>query len=258
MKKFFKKPIAIVLAMLIVLGSVVAGVYALTADDTGKFTVYTRLYRSDSENGPWEPVDYGEKNNNCKGVLSVKKGDYIQARVDCESELVESAQGDTTDFKVYQLAMLWSYNKNVLELDSAQDPTKQKAGVAYFDSKYGQVQVLPGQDIASDIDEIKNDSNYGDKSFFYTGMFNGMCDPDGNQYPEGVELKLNDNTGREIFVFNFVVKDDAPINQEALVTVEEASVATMQGTPDSPDYSKADTIVYATYVSSFPFLDRQN
>ena len=100
MKNLFKKPLAIVIALAIVLTSVSIAAVAATNYDV-KFTVYTKFY--DADNNP-ASIANGDGTND----LYAKEGDVIRADF-----LL------TSDFKVGNLMLYVRYNDKVLEPDTA-------------------------------------------------------------------------------------------------------------------------------------------
>ena len=146
MRKLFRKPMALLLALALIAGSMSVAVFALTEDEHGIFNVYTKFYRVDSNGDPLEDeisdVSYSGTDT-CDGTLYVKKGDRIKAVMSFESLMADGSDPDSV-FNVYQFSMLLSFNKNLLALESSCAPV---SGGKYFDSgsSIGQICSIPGE-----------------------------------------------------------------------------------------------------------------
>lgn len=94
-KKLAKKPIAIVLALLIITGTISAAVYADGEPNAGAVSTSTVWYVQDKDTGNWVASDYAHK------------GDSVRADVYL-----------TSAFPVGDIALFFVYNKNMLQLDT--------------------------------------------------------------------------------------------------------------------------------------------
>ena len=100
MRKLFRKPIAMLLTIALIVGSLTVAVSALTEDESGIFNVYTKFYRVDGNNEIG--VDYGTGTDTSTGTLYVKKGDTIKAVMSAESFMATGSDPDS-EFNVFRI-----------------------------------------------------------------------------------------------------------------------------------------------------------
>ncbi len=227
MKTFFKKPIAVVLAMLIVLSSVAAGVYALSLDDSGTLDVYTRFYLKSDNSG----VEY-DGEDTCSGTLSAKKGDTVVAKLSFSSQFDEDDNpddGEENIFNVYQLALLFSYDNTVLTMKNKPElgDTKSYASGTIL----GTCTLYQGSIMASKLGL----SNEGTEYIYFVSNF---------IKPTGVELD-KDTNGKDLATLEFTVNSDASF-----------SAADFKVVPESILENGGDVAVTPTYVSSYDSIDK--
>ena len=229
MKTFFKKPIAIVLAMLIVLSSVVAGVYALSLDDSGTLDIYTRFTLKSDGTG----VEY-DGEDTCSGTLSAKKGDTVVAKLSFNSQFDEDADptdGEENVFNVYQIALLFSYDKTVMTITS---PGKPELGAAIsFPSGtiFGTSKLQQGINMAKKLGVYDENQEY----IYVVSNF---------VKPYGVELD-KDTNGKDLLSLEFTVNSDASFNAAGFTVV-----------PESVLENGGDVAVQSSYVSSYDSIDK--
>ena len=234
MRKLFRKPMALLLALALIAGSMSVAVFALTEDEHGIFNVYTKFYRVDSNGDPLEDeisdVSYSGTDT-CDGTLYVKKGDRIKAVMSFESLMADGSDPDSV-FNVYQFSMLLSFNKNLLALESSCAPV---SGGKYFDSgsSIGQICSIPGETKANMLGIYDSGKSYV--------IANTEFLTDNEEY--GGYVLTRDGTGKDLITWYFTVKNDiTDLTQESIFGVEGGSVCTKD------DYDNPE--LYMTWVSS--------
>ncbi len=233
MKKFVKKPLAITLALLIILSSLTVAVYGLSLDDSGTFTLYTHFSRL-KDDGTWEGVDY-DGENTCDGTLYVKKGDTIKATMDVESVFdndYDPFDGEDTEFNVYQFALLLSYDESLLTLQTPGIPQLGNAISFSSGSLLGTCTLQQGIKMATTLGLDTTDTQF---VYFYTNFI--------RPYGEVLDPETN---GKDVVEFTFTVDEDASYSKTSLFTIVEASILPYMG----------DVAVTPSYVSSYDSFDK--
>ncbi|MBQ6467838.1 MAG: InlB B-repeat-containing protein [Clostridia bacterium] len=234
MRKLFRKPMALLIALALIAGSMSVAVFALTEDEHGIFNVYTKFYRVDSNGDPLEDEISGASytgTDTCDGTLYVKKGDRIKAVMSFESLMADGSDPDS-EFNVYQFSMILSFNKNLLELESSCAPV---SGGKYFDSgsSIGQICAIPGETKANML------GIYDPDKTFVIAQTEFLTDEEIN----GGYVLTRDGTGKDLITWYFTVKNDiTDLTQESVFGVEGGSVCSK----DDHD----DPQLYMTWVSS--------
>ena len=228
MKKLFRKPLALLLAMALIVGSLTVAVYALTEEESGIFNLYTKFYRIDGDDE--KAVDYGTGNDTGDGTLYVKKGDRIKAVMSAESLMADGSDPDS-EFNIYGISLLLSYNKNLVVLDTDYyDPSK---GKTVFNSKIGSISVITGEYQAADL-------GISDSNKQFINAYSAAITDIGDQHSDTGFVLTRDGLGKDIITWYFTVLQDATLTDESLFDVEEASVCSMD-----------DSAVYTTFITSF-------
>ena len=239
MRKLFRKPMALLLALALIAGSLSVAVFALTVDEHGIFNVYTKFYRVDSNGDPLEDeisdVSYAGADT-CDGTLYVKKGDRIKAVMSAESLMADGSDPDS-EFNVIRISLFLSFNKNMLELEPAyinSDPQKKQT----FSSPIGDISVLHGDNMAATL-------GISDPNKKFINAYSAEITDIGNNHSDEGFVLTRDGLGKDIITWYFTVLNDANVDlsQESLFAVEEASVCTLD--------DQADTLEYTTFITSY-------
>jgi uncharacterized repeat protein (TIGR02543 family) len=123
LQKLLKKPLALALALLIVLGSISVAVYALYPGDKATLETYIRLTnRTKGTSVSYTGDDTIETN---PGSLAVEPGDTIVATISLKTSVQEKAKPedegedqDTSDFNVYMYNSVFQFDATILKLDT--------------------------------------------------------------------------------------------------------------------------------------------
>ncbi len=245
MRKLFRKPIAMLLTIALIVGSLTVAVSALTEDESGIFNVYTKFYRVDGNNEIG--VDYGAGTDTSTGTLYVKKGDTIKAVMSAESFMATGSDPDS-EFNVFRISMLLSYNKNLLKISETNyDPSK---GKTMFTAKIGTISVITGEYQARDL-------GISDSNKQFINAYSGDITDIGDQHSDEGFVLTRDGLGKDIIEWTFTVLQNATVTEESLFTVEEASVDNHE---DPYDSSLCTTFItsydeYGDLSSDFYYLE---
>lgn len=122
LQKLLKKPLALALALLIVIGSISAAVYALYPGDSGTLKTYIQITKKDGTSVSYENAGTIVENEKTPGYLAVEPGDDIVMNVSIGTE--KTAQGkeakdvsDNTDFAVNTYRVFFRYDPDILQID---------------------------------------------------------------------------------------------------------------------------------------------
>ena len=148
LQKLIKKPLALVMALLIVLGSVSAAVYAMYINDEGEMKSYIHISKLNDDGTTYTGVNYdtGTDMDKQTGALNVKPGDKIKVTVSLytkRTKLSQDSQNDgiESDFNVYMYNPYFYFNSDLLMMDSsdaadAGEYLTRKSGQNNYTMKY--------------------------------------------------------------------------------------------------------------------------
>ncbi len=230
LQKLLKKPLALALALLIVVSSISVAVYALTYNDHGTLDSYitlTKIQKDENGNETKIPVSYEgdvkwtEKTGTLAGV---QPGDIIEMAMNVktymtDTELYPSKSEKSNDFNVYSMQFALQFDANVLEYAGTTennikyDPTTEyyeTTGFYYYDAKYR----------LNEFDAVNYTGN-GHSEEKGEGKFVKV---DGKSYLVAVverptrkdEVMDPDSNGNSVITIRFKVKDDIDTSKLSL------------------------------------------
>lgn len=244
LQKLLKKPLALALALLIVVSSVSVAVYALTYFDHGTLDSYitlTKIQKDENGNETKIPVSYGNdiKWTEKTGTLAgVQPGDIIEMAMSVKTYMTDGYKS-TSDtypkFNVYAMQFALRFNSDVLEYAGKEEneATYNKSSewysdstglVWYFDASQ-LIQYYKGVEYSGDGTDLLDDDEDGFKNCDGYSYFNVVVDctedgispekemdPDGITDSEGKE-KANSANGNSIIKIRFKVKDNIDVSK---------------------------------------------
>ncbi len=266
MKKFIqklvKKPLALVLALLIVISSVSVAVYALNYYDTAEMEVYIRLT---DEEGNSVTYEEGTALKDMTGSLNVKPGEKITANISLKTTKTQDGiYNDGTNFNVTVFQYVEQFNSDILKLDTtamgaSKGETLWTCGSNEFrDAKNNMddVKAIGYSGATADLKDENGDGwvEYNGRSFIW-GITSLYSDDELNPEVEG-------NLGKNVQTYIFTVRDDIDpsvlkMNENGSYTIEnpftflEDSWATLYvATKDYDGEDIVDSKAYPAYVKS--------
>ncbi len=230
LQKLLKKPLALALALLIVVSSISVAVYALTYNDHGTMDSYitlTKIQKGENGNETKIPVSYGgdvkwtEKTGTLAGV---QPGDIIEMAMSVKSYMTDLEKYPALDeeypgFNVYSMRFALQFNADVLEYAGATENgvTYSSAteyysygNVEYFDAKY-LLHYLESVDYSEDG---KSEEVGENKFAVVDGKSYIVVNVDNNTTKE--DVMDPDINGNSVIKIRFKVKDDIDVSKLSL------------------------------------------
>ena len=280
LQKLLKKPLALVMALLIVLGSVSAAVYAMYDNDSGKADSYITISKLNENGDVVGTVEYEEGTEISKktGSLEVNPGDKIRVDVSVGTEMIKKSEsstedGDESKFNVRAYNTIFRFNADILKIDVS-NYTYDTGTTFYSDSKqrfrdardnFAAITAIPFSgttEQAQAYTEDKNADGFVDllvktdesNSTYYSYVWS-ECYFDVTD--ENVELNPTTN-GKNILTYYFTVRND--VSSETLLNLtdknfalNEAPFTTLQDAFGrlNEDGTTKDKNNYPAYISSY-------
>ena len=243
LQKLLKKPLALVMALLIVVSSISVAVYAMTAYDYGSMDAYITLVKLDSDGNEVSRVSYADGTEWTKkeGTLNVAPGDKVRAYISLKSALTQKYTEEIadkypedyepedvyTDFNVTNVQLFCRWNSNVFALDVDSIGGKDDSGKNSFDStgKWGAVQLAAGDKLVQSVYPTQYD--YTDTEKYKDTNGDGVSEYDGYSFirvttkskgSDGVhgEVMDPDDTskwgGNEYVYVDLIVRNDIDVS----------------------------------------------
>ena len=287
LQKLLKKPLALALALLIVVSSVSVAIYAFTDEDYGTFNSFVTLVNETT--GETVSYDTNTAWANRTGSISMTPGDKITAYFSFESKADMKEENDRTyyseeylrddtssEYKVSYMNIWASFNSDVLNLDIASMGNSNRATRYWTDSNLKPYpnnynisnsyvkqafKLTSTDELDKQINEINEDGTYVDED--------GVASIDGLSYVQidttttwtyatGTVLSPNNVTGYRAMKLCFIVKDDIDVSKlevkngkyivNSPVNIAKDSTCTLIKGENGED--RTDDKVYRTYISS--------
>ena len=209
MKKFLqkslKKPLALALALLIVVSSISVAVYALYENDKGTMKTYIKISKVNGD-GSTTPIEYDDSvgSDDKTGALAVKPGEKIKIELSYYTHVDEKsaqskADGDNSNFNVQQLTAIYRFNADILKIDLSDCTLKYPYYSRSESTK------LEFRDAKNNLSQIKAVPFSGDKSTL----------PDSNK-DTFVEVPVTDSEGETTTNYSYIWNTIAVLSDEEL------------------------------------------